>query len=323
MKRDYSHIHPELQKIARSSPPITFTRKNLWLMRFLTRLQPPSKPLEDVHIENIIIPGDMDQTKIRLRIYKLKSSSAPTPVLIWYHGGGYIMGIPEMDDQRCTSFVQALGITVVSVDYRIAPQYPFPNGLEDSYSALKWVAAHATQLNIDPGHIAIGGQSAGAGLAASLAQLAHDRNEIQPIFQLLVYPMLDDRTVLREDNNHANHIVWNQHSNRFGWQSYLGKHFGAEDIPAYAVPARRNDLSGLPPAWVGIGTLDLFYDEAMTYAQRLKDAGIDCEVKTVPGAFHGFDVFDPKLPVVEEFLRSQIAALKQYLYNGSDQKGTP
>ena len=314
MKDNYSKIHPELQQVAKKSPSITFSKMNIWLFRLLISLAPTPKAPENILVENIFITGQDDRTKIRLRIYKPKSIAAPTPVLLWLHGGGYVMGQPEMDDLGCAQYVRELGITIVSVDYRYAPKHPFPAGLEDSYSALKWVESHSQQLGIDAKRIAIGGASAGGGLAAALVQLAHDRQEIKPIFQLLVYPMLDDRTVLRADIDDSNSPTWNQKSNRFGWESYLGKKCGAEDVPAYSVPARREDLSGLPQAWIGVGTVDIFHDEDVAYAQRLKERGIECELYIVPGAFHGFDVFDPQVPIVQDFRKSQISALKKYLF---------
>jgi acetyl esterase/lipase len=151
-------------------------------------------------------------------------------------------------------------------------------------------------------------------LAAALAQLAEDRQDTRLVFQLLVYPMLDDRTVLREDIDDSSTVVWDQKSNRFGWESYLGQKCGAECVPEYSVPARRHDLSGLPPAWIGVGTLDLFFDESVAYAQRLEACGVKCEVETVSGAFHGFDVFDHTLPIVQKFRESQISALKRHLF---------
>lgn len=314
MEKDFLKIHPDLQRIASKTPMVTFTNKNLWLMRWLVRLTPPSKKPEDVLIENIFIPGQEDQNKIRLRLYTSKSGNGPAPVLIWLHGGGYIMGKPEMDDHICTTYVQELGIAVVSVDYRCAPKHPFPAALNDSYSTLQWAASHAQQLKIDEKRIAIGGASAGAGLAAATVQCAYDRQENKPVFQLLVYPMLDDRTCFRADNRSTNYYAWNQNSNQFGWESYLGKHYGKEDVPAYAVPARRYDLSGLPPAWIGVGTLDLFYDEDLEYAQRLIANDVNCEIKIVPGAYHGFDAFDHTLPIVQDFHQSQLAALKRALF---------
>jgi len=313
MNNQFSKIHPELQQVAKKSPRFNFNTTNTWFIKLLLRLMQSPKTLAGILVENIFIPGQNDRIKIRLRIYKPKFSSAPTPVLIWLHGGGYVIGNPEQDDGSCAQFVRELGITVVSVDYRVAPKDPFPAGLDDVYAALKWMVSNSKELSIDAKRIAIGGASAGGGLAAALVQLTHDRQEIKLIFQLLTYPMLDDRTVLRANIDDSNNVTWNQKSNRFGWESYLGMKCGAEDVPVYAVPARRVDLSGLPKAWIGVGTLDIFHDEDAAYAERLKACGIECEIDIVTGAFHGFDVFDPQLPIVQDFRKSQIAALKKYL----------
>lgn len=308
MKKKLSQIHPELQQIAQRTPAITFNRQTLWFVRLMMRLtRTPAAPA-DIRIENKSIPGPDGRTPIRLRLYRPLASTEQTPVLVWLHGGGYVMGTPEMDDLRCADYVRQAGVVVVSVDYRYAPRHPFPAGLEDSYAALKWAHAQSPAARI-----AVGGGSAGGGLAAALAQLAHDRQEVKPALQLLVYPMLDDRTVMRKDMEDDGRLVWNQKSNRFGWESYLGQKCGAEDAPAYAVPARRTGLAGLPPAWIGVGTEDLFYDEDVAYAQRLQADGVPCETSFVKGAFHGFDVFDPHLPVVQEFRNGQIAALKKWL----------
>ena len=219
-----------------------------------------------------------------------------------------------MDDSNCADFVRELGITVVSVDYRLAPWHPFPAALDDGYAALMWVKSQAQRLGFDVNRLAIGGNSAGSGLAAALAQFAHDRDEIKLVFQLLVYPMLDDRTVLRTEIDDSNNVTWSHNNNRFGWKSYLGKDGGAEGVPNYSVPARRADLSGLPPAWIGVGTLDIFHDEDAAYAQKLQESGVECELVIVPGTFHGFDRFDPLLPIIHNFHKSQITALKKYLH---------
>jgi acetyl esterase/lipase len=202
---------------------------------------------------------------------------------------------------------------IVSVNYRLAPQHPFPTPLIDCYTALKWLHTHRDDLGIDPNRIAIGGESAGGGLAASLAQLAHDRGEICPVFQLLIYPMLDDRSAFITDVPHCELLTWTQQNNRFGWESYLGRACGSDKLPSYAVPARRMNLTGLPPAWIGVGTLDLFHDEDVAYARRLLSDGVDCELVIVTGAFHGFDQFDHDLPVVQAFRQSQIRALRKHL----------
>jgi acetyl esterase/lipase len=311
MKKELTQIHPELQQVAKKMPKLTWSSRNLWLIRFLMRFVPRSKAPQDIFIENIFIHTAHDRTKIRLRTYKRKSLAAPAPVLLWLHGGGYVMGTPEQDDGSCIQYARELGALVISVDYRYAPKYPFPVGLEDCYTALQWVMTQAQQLGVDTQRIVIGGASAGGGMAASLVHAAYDRQEIKPIFQLLVYPMLDDRTVLRSEIGDDEHMVWNQKSNRFGWESYLGTRCGAESVAEYSVPARRRKLAGLPEAWIGVGTLDLFHDENLAYAHRLKECGVQCELYTVPGAFHGFDVLDPQLPIVQDFRKSQIAAVKK------------
>jgi acetyl esterase/lipase len=219
-----------------------------------------------------------------------------------------------MDDLRCTQYVRQLGLSVISVDYRLAPEYPFPAALDDCYAAIRWAGSHHHQLGIDPQHFAVGGSSAGGGLAAALAQRTRDRQEFKLLFQLLIYPMLDHRTAIRVDFEDSKNILWTQKSNRFGWESYLGKMCGTEHVPAYSAPARCQDLSGLPPAWIGVGTSDLFHDEDTAYAQRLKECGLSCELEVVQGAFHGFDVLATQAPISQAFQKSQLAALKRYLF---------
>lgn len=306
-------MHPDLQAIVKMSPSLHYNKKNLWLIRLLISLLPTQKAPEDVSIKNIKIDNKDRNGKVRLRIYQPVNHANPAPTLIWMHGGGYIIGKPEMEDVICIQFVRELGISIVSVDYRLAPKYPFPAGLEDCYSALNWAKENANEWGFDTSRMAVGGTSAGGGLAAALAQLAYDRKEVSLVFQLLTYPMLDDRTVLRTDIDDSNSPTWSQKNNKFGWESYLGKEYGAETPPKYAIPARRSDLSGLPKAWIGVGTLDIFFDEDTAYAQRLKETGIACDLEIVQDAFHGFDAFDHSLPMVQEFRRSQIAALRKHL----------
>ena len=316
MARDLSVIHPELQPLAKSFPRISFNRWNIWLVRRLARFQPKPKLPDDVHIEHTLIPTQDAKHTLRLRLYRPANRSVPSPVLLWMHGGGLIMGSPELDDSFIPRFARETGILIVSVDYRLAPAHPFPTPLEDCYTALQWIQANAASLGIDPARIAIGGESAGGGLAASLAQLAHDRGEVQPIFQMLVYPMIDDTSAIRANVPHTEWMTWDQKSNRFGWESYLRQPCGSAQTPPYAVASRRDDLTGLPPAWIGVGTIDLFYEEDMAYAEKLKRCGVDCELLVVPGALHGFDLLAPQLQIVQAFRESQIAALRKYLLPG-------
>lgn len=317
IKSQLDAIHPDLHAFASKMPRMTFSSKNLWLWRLLDYGLWIRKPPPDVHIENILIPRRDRNTRIRLRVYRPEAKSPLTPAMLWLHGGGYIIGSPAQDDACCAQYVRELGIAVVSVDYRRAPEHPFPSALDDSFSTWMWLCAQAGQLGFDVHRFAVGGASAGGGLAAALVQLLHDRKEIQPLFQLLVYPMLDDRTTLRSDLAHIPPLAWSQESNRFGWQAYLGTAMGAPDVPPYAVPSRRADLTGLPPAWIGVGTLDIFHDEAVAYGQQLMDCGVPCQMVIVPGAFHGFDVAGLKVPLVRDFRRSQIEALHRHLLPGN------
>lgn len=313
MARDLTPVHPELRHRAQRFPRIPFNRWNVRLFQGLTHLQPERQAPEDIRVDQHHVQGRDQAHTIRLRIYRPSAMYPGAPVLLWMHGGGFIIGSPQQNDHQMCHLVRNLGIMVVSVDYRLAPKYPFPTPLADCYAALEWVHANAEALGVDAKRIAIGGESAGGGLAASLVQLAHDRGAIQPAFQLLVYPMLDDRSALQADVAHAELLTWSQQSNRFGWECYLGQGCGADDAPPYAVPARREDLTGLPPTWIGIGTLDLFYDENVAYAERLRRCGVDCELVVIDGAFHGFDQFDHELPVVLAFRQSQIEALRKHL----------
>jgi acetyl esterase/lipase len=228
-----------------------------------------------------------DGGEIRIVVYEPDVPRArPSGALLWIHGGGMVFGVPEQSHETCAHVARELGILVASVDYRVAPEDPFPAPLDDCMDALAWLHAHAGDLGIDPDRLAVGGDSAGGGLAAAVSQRAHDEGELAVAFQALVYPMIDDRTVLRDG---PDTLVWSRASNRFGWTAYLGRAPRWDDAPAYAAPARREDLRGLPPAWIGVGDIDLFHDEDVDYARRLQEAGVPCELHVVPGMFHGAD----------------------------------
>ena len=242
-----------------------------------------------------------------VRLYRAVGVTEPAPALLWMHGGGYVIGSAKQDDALCRRFSAALGITVASVDYRLAPEYPYPAPLEDCYAALTWLAGLSA---VDSGRVAIGGASAGGGLAAALALLARDRSVdkggVAPVFQLLTYPMLDDRSSAAPANRH--YRLWDPRANQFGWTCYLG-----DADPDVAVPARRDDLSGLAPAWIGVGTHDLFHDENVEYARRLVQAGVPCQLDVIAGAFHAFDIVASKAQVSQQFFRMQCDALRPAL----------
>jgi len=247
---------------------------------------------------------------VRVLVYRPQDVPAGAAALLWLHGGGFVMGRPEVDHQHSSWLAAELGIVVVSVDYRLAPEHPFPAGLDDASTALTWTHENAESLGIDPGRIAVGGASAGAGMAAGLAQRAHDEGRVPVAFQLLIYPMLDDRTPVGPLGRRP-WLVWTAASNRFGWTSYLGRPAGGADAPAYAAAARRPDLAGLPTAWVGVGDVDQFHDEAVHYAERLESAGVSCGLHVVPGMFHGADSsFADTAETTRQFRSSLLAAAR-------------
>ena len=239
-----------------------------------------------------------------MRLHRPTGVAGRAPALLWIHGGGFVMGTAAQDDLLCRRVADELGAVVASAEYRLAPEARFPLPLHDCHDALAWLA---NRSDVDPTRVAVGGASAGGGLAAGLALLARDRGEVDVAFQLLTYPMLDDRTVCRTGIDERNFRLWNNRSNRFGWQSYTGLAPGSPDVSPLAAPARAPDLSGLPPAWIGVGTLDLFHDEDLEYAARLRAAGVPCEVLEVAGAFHGFDLVR-RAEVVRAFGAAQVAA---------------
>jgi acetyl esterase/lipase len=267
-------------------------------VRWLTG-SPSRRASADVAVESL---GD-----ISIRLHRPPANAVPPyPALLWIHGGGYVIGAAWQDDALCRLIADELGVLVAAVDYRLAPEHPFPVPLDDCHDALVWLA---NQGDVDASRVAIGGASAGGGLAAGLALLARERCDVSPVFQLLTYPMLDDRTALRKDIDERHFRLWNSNANRFGWACYLDTAPGSPEVSGLAAPGRHEDLSGLPPAWVGIATLDLLRDEGLAYADRLREAGVACEVHVVDGAFHGFDSVRPSAPLTKEFRSAQLGAL--------------
>lgn len=306
----YAHLHPELRSplLRFRSPPFTATLVQI-LRRLRTRFPLPTDVRAEVHQ----VPSPPGAPDVPVYVYRPHEGQEPAAALLYIHGGGFIVGSAAAYHATAARYARELGIVVVNVDYRLAPDTPFPGPLEDCYAALLWMKRQADDLGIDPARIAIAGDSAGGGLAAALAQLAHDRGEVEPLFQLLLYPMLDDRTVLERDHEGRGEFVWRPRSNRLGWSSYLGRAPVPEVAPEYAAPARRDDLSGLAPAWIGVGTLDLFHPEGEAYARRLREAGVPCEFYEAEGTYHASEVMQPDAATSKTFRERSVAALRQGL----------
>jgi acetyl esterase/lipase len=219
-----------------------------------------------------------------------KSGAAPGPAALYLHGGGMILGSVALYDGPVARYVSASGVPMLSVDYRLAPEHPHPVPVNDAYAGLVWLSEHATELGVDPGRIAVMGDSAGGGIGAAVALMARDRSGPALAGQILVYPMLDDRTTV-PDPELAPFVTWNYDDNLTGWTALLGDQIGGPDVSPYAAPARAADLARLPPTYLEVGQLDLFRDEDLAYARRLGDAGVDVEFHLHPGVPHEFDTY--------------------------------
>jgi acetyl esterase/lipase len=271
----------------------------------------PPRPA-DLTVEDLYAPG-IDGSDVQVRIYRPAQAPSPAPALYWIHGGGMVMGNIEMNDDACAIMAHKLEIVVAAVEYGLAPEHPYPAPLEDCYTGLRWLATNAGELGVDPSRLAIGGASAGGGLAAGLALLARDRGEISICFQYLVYPMLDDRNVTPSSHAIIDPKVWNRDANLYGWNAYLAGRAGADDVEPYAAPARATDLAGLPPAYINVGDLDLFVDEDIAYAQALMRAGVPVELHVYPGAFHGSNGFVSRSALSKRWTADERAALARAL----------
>jgi acetyl esterase/lipase len=285
---------------------LPLTQRTLPIIRLLFSIRTKSGPGVSVTERYVA------ELPVRVVVTTPVECEATGPAMLWIHGGGMIVGTPQFEAMGSGRLARDLGVVVVSPDYRLAPEHPFPAALDDCMATLRWMRANADELAIDPDRIAVVGASAGGGLSAAVAQRSCDEG-ITLRAQVLVYPMLDDRSALREDHTGRGRFGWTPAANRFGWTAYLGREPRMSDAPEYAAPARRTDLTGLPPAWVGVGELDLFYDEDVDYAERLRANGVPCELVTVPGMYHGADGVVPKAAVLQDFRRSMTDHLRTYL----------
>ncbi len=310
-------IHPELRSIvptivqfSSKMPPLN--RANLPEHRKPNPLATQTM-LDDVPHESRRIPVGRGYPDVEIFIVNARAGSS-RPAILHTHGGGYVTGTAKGSVHQLQELCKTLDCVAVSVDYRLAPETTYAGSIEDNYAGLKWLYAHAAELGADPKRIAVLGESAGGGHAALLAITARDRGEVPLCFQCLIYPMLDDRTgTSRKVPPFVGTLIWTAENNRFGWESFLGTKAGGVSAPKGAVPARVANLGGLPPAFIGVGTLDLFCDEDIDYAQRLNQAGVMTELLVVPGAFHGFDGIGKftKAKVSDWFEAAKLDALRR------------
>src|SRR5579884_553391 len=315
-------VDPELVAILDTFPAIELTAETLAQVRAMmdemrSQMAPNLPVFPDIAVSERYVPGPEGAPDVRVLIYQPTTVQTPLPVLFWIHGGGYVIGSADQEDISVKSIVSAVGCAAVSVDYRLAPETPHPGPVEDCYAALKWLYTHAGELGVDSARIAIGGASAGGGLAAALGLLARDRGEVPLVFQLLIFPMLDDRTVtLAEPHPYVGEFLWTPEANRFGWTALLGQEPGGPNISPYAAAARAEHLEGLPPTFINVGALDLFLEEDLEYARRLMRAGVPTELHVYPGAFHGFNmVADAK--VSQSAVRDQLDALRRAFHKST------
>ncbi|MBP2324499.1 acetyl esterase/lipase [Kibdelosporangium banguiense] len=257
-------------------------------MREVVSMMPAYEPGRPLDIRDESVPGPQGAPDVKVRIYAPAERDGARPGLLYIHGGGFVVGDVDISDSATKSYADELGIVVVSVDYRLAPEHPYPAPVEDCFAALTWMANKASELGIDPSRIGVAGESAGGGLAAGVTLLARDRGGPELVFQYLGVPEIDDRLDTPSMREYVDTPVWNRPKAIFSWTSYLGDiEPGSPDVPIYAAPARATDLSGLPPTVVTACQFDPLRDEDITYAQRLMQAGIPVELRHYAGTFHG------------------------------------
>jgi acetyl esterase/lipase len=273
----------------------------------------PTEPLEDVDVLEHLAPVGIGHPDVLLYVINAQLGGR-RPAILHTHGGGQIAGMAKNEVCRLQVLARQLDCVIVTVEYRLAPEATFEASIEDNYAGLRWLHRHADELGVDVDRIAVFGESAGGGHAAILANLATDRGEFPVAFQCLIYPMLDDRTgTTRRVPGHIGRYAWTPDWNYLGWECFLGMPPGGESSPAVAVPSRRENLRDLPPAFIGVGAIDLFVEENIEYASRLITAGVSTELIVVPGGFHGFDIFAPETAAAQNFERAKIAAFRRGL----------
>jgi acetyl esterase/lipase len=304
-------VNPELREYAR---PMLAWRTGAPLSQSYRQIRKQGAavpaPLPGISVAKHTIP--VSATVPAVTIYVINAGGKDRPAILHTHGGGFVLGTAASEVPAKQALARELDCVIVTVDYALAPEATYAVSVEQNYAALKWLHTNARDLGVDRARIAVMGESAGGGHAALLAIAARDRGEVPVAFQCLVYPMLDDRTgSARMPTPPIGQLAWDGPANRFGWRSFLGRAPGTAGAPAAAVPARTASLRNLPPAFIGVGSIDLFVDEDIAYAKRLIDAAVPTELNIVPGAFHGFDGAGAATSIAKQFTRAKMNALRR------------
>lgn len=313
MEEALRRVDPELRPLAKQlGAGSALTDEIVRQIRAAQAANPPAISQDPPYFEKIISGVD-GQPDVSIIVVNAKPGTS-RPGILHTHGGGFVFGSAERYLPNIQAIASKLDITIVSVNYRLAPETTYYGSVRDNYAGLKWMYDHASELGVDPARIAIMGESAGGGHAALLAMMARDRGEVPVAHQFLLYPMLDDRTgSSRAPAPGTGELLWTAEHNRFGWRAFLGVEPGSDDVPADGVPARAASLEGLPPAYIAIGDIDLFAKEDIEFANRLLNAGIAVELHVFPGGIHGFDILVPNASISRQYKATLEAALRRAL----------
>ncbi|MEK4274385.1 alpha/beta hydrolase [Paenibacillus sp. FSL R7-0026] len=307
-----TRILPELREVYSQFPGFELEKNLEWSRNLVSAVSVRKSEL--VNTTSRKIPRDGGEMLVK--IYEpVERTNDLLPAMLWIHGGGYVLGHPDMDDKLCERFVQTAECIVVSVDYRLAPEHPYPAAIEDCYAGLVWMTEESAMLGIDVNRVAIAGASGGGGLTAALALMARDKGGPSIIFQMPLYPMLDNRNITPSSHEITEEgSIWNRTDNVAAWNMYLGEANDVNGSSSYAVPSRAESLAGLPPAYTCVGQLDLFRDETMEYVARLAQAGVDVAFHLYPGCFHLFEILVPETEVSQRAVQGYMDAMARALH---------
>ncbi|WP_433271558.1 alpha/beta hydrolase [Actinosynnema sp. CS-041913] len=309
-------IEPALAQIVPPDAP-PFTPETIPAMRqAMAAMFPPAAEVvgdAPVRVVERTIPGPDGAPDLEITVISPREVERPVPGLYNIHGGGMMVGHRNMDVSRLLALVLELGVVAVNVEYRLAPEHPHPAPVEDCYAGLVWMAEHAAELGVDPDRIVVMGGSAGGGLSAGVALLARDRGGPALAGQLLLCPMIDDTNTTVASRQYSGLGTWTRESNLAGWRSLLGDAVGTDAVSPYAAPTRATDLSGLPPAFIEVGSAEPFRDEDTEYALRIWATGGQAELHVWSGAFHGFDMYVPEWHISQAALATRNSWLRRVL----------